>query len=247
MDRFFVPLKFNDNELWVDNDEAYHMLVVKRHKVGDKVQLFNGTGDECVAEIVEIFEGTSSRKKKAKVIITSLSVVNKEAELDITIAFSVPKGKYSDLIVQKCSELGVTRLVPLRAERSVVKSKSGSKEEKWRRIAVEASKQCGRNVVTDISDTVPFQTGVSKLVQSHNLSLILDNKESHSGIKNILKDNPCVKSVLCMIGPEGGFTSKEVAIAESHGCVAAKLTPQVLRVETAAISIAAMLIYEFSL
>lgn len=241
-----MPVGFDNKEIFIGDDEAHHMLDVKRHKVSDEVLLFNGDGDECVCKIIDIEHDQTSHKRIAKVAVRSVKRVNKEIGLNITVAFSVPKGKRSDLIIQKCSELGVKRLVPLNSERSVVKNNSNHKLEKWQRIAVETSKQCGRNIVTEIAKEMLFKS-VHSLVQSHQLSLIFDNSDSHKGIKEILQNSTDVDSVLAIIGPEGGFSNVEIENALNWGCKGTRLTPQILRVETAAIAAVSMLVYEFSL
>lgn len=246
MDRFFIPIKFDSDVIQVSNDEAHHMLSVKRHKEGDKVILFNGAGDECIGEIINTFIDQASHKKIADISILSVGKVDKEVGVGITVAFSVPKGKRADLIVQKCSELGVLNLVPLSTERGIVKSGSGNKLEKWRRIAIEASKQCGRNIVTEVTDFISFDS-IEKLISTHKLSLIFDKQEHYPGIKNVLKNNISANTILCIIGPEGGFSEKEMEKAQNYGCLATKLTPQILRVETATIAAVAMVVYEFSL
>ncbi|MGR3319198.1 MAG: RsmE family RNA methyltransferase [Candidatus Anammoxibacter sp.] len=245
MSRFFVSSDFKTQNILIDGDEAHHMLTVKRLKVGNSVSLFNGMGDECVGRIIEVFQDAKSHKKKAKINIGDAKNVNNEIGLEITIAFSAPKGKRADLVIQKCSELGVKKLVPLITERSVIRRNFGSKVEKWRKISVEASKQCGRNLVTEISEVLPFES-LNLLINAHETSIIFSNEDGFHGLKEILKCNAEIKNVLCLVGPEGGFSAPEIAKAKDMGCKMAKLTPQTLRVETAVIAIAAMLVYEYT-
>lgn len=246
MSRFFVSSGFNDKDIWIDGDEAHHMLTVKRLKVGDNISLFNGRGDECVGKIVDIFQEEKSHKKKAKINIKCVKSVNKEIGIDITIAFSVPKGKRADLIIQKCSELGVKRLVPLITERSVIRSNFANKVEKWQKISIEASKQCGRNLITEICNVLPFES-LDRLINSNEISIIFSDGNGFHGLKKILKNNGEIKGVLCVIGPEGGFSVAEIEKAKEMGFNVAKLTPQILRAETAVITVAAILVYEFTL
>lgn len=232
--------------MWINGDEAHHMLTVKRLKAGDKISLFNGRGEECVGEIVDILQEERLHTKKAKINIKSVKSVNKEIGIDITIAFSAPKGKRADLIIQKCSELGVKKLVPLITERSVIRTNFATKVEKWRKISIEASKQCGRNLITDISNVLPFES-LGHLANSHEISIIFSNESGFHGLKEILKNNSKIKDVLCVIGPEGGVSAAEIEKAKEMGFNVAKLTPQILRVETSVITIAAILVYEYAL
>lgn len=245
MHRFFVSSNFNDKVIWINGDEAHHMLTVRRVKIGDKVSLFNGMGEECVGEIVDILQEEKSYNKKAKINIKSVKNVDNEIGIDITMAFSAPKGKRSEFIIQKCSELGVKRLVPLITERSVIRSNFGNKIEKWRKISVEASKQCGRNLITEISDVLPFES-LDRLINPDEISIIFSSGNNISGLKKILKDSAAVTKILSIVGPEGGFSAAEIEKARKLGCNVARLTPQILRVETAVIAIAAMLIYEYT-
>lgn len=245
MDRFFVSSDFNEKEIWINGEEAHHMLNVKRHKAGDSVILFNGEGAECVGEIHEVCHERMPHNKKARISIKSTKNVNKEIGFEITVAVSVPKGKRSDFIIQKCSELGVKEIIPIITERCVVKVDSGHKLEKWKRIAVEASKQCGRNMITEISDVMPFQSLID-MIRSFELSIIFSNNETAKGTKEIFKKASGIKNVLCIIGPEGGFSTAEIEQAQNAGCKIAILTPQVLRVETAVIAVVSMLIYEYT-
>ena len=245
MSRFFVSSDFKTRNILIDGDEAHHMLTVKRLKVGDNVSLFNGRGMECVGKIIEVFQDEKTHKKKAKVNIENAKIVNNEIGLEITIAFAVPKGKRADLVIQKCSELGVKTLVPLITERSVIRKNYGSKVEKWRKISVEASKQCGRNLVTGVSDALHFES-LNLLIKSHETSILFSNEDGFYGLKEILKCNAGIKNVLCIVGPEGGFSVSEIEEAREMGCNMSKLTPQTLRVETAVIAIAAMLVYEYT-
>ncbi len=247
MRRFFVPDDFQETEVWAHGDEARHMVTVMRLKPGDSVALFNGKGSECVGEIVESVQNRKSAGKSVKIRISDVAAVNREIGLDIFVAVSAPKGKRAEVIIQKCSELGVKSVIPLNTERCVAKADSGSKLDKWRRIATEASKQCGRNKVTEITDVYSIEA-LGTLISACDLSIIFcAGSNNVEGIKNILVENPGIKSVLCMIGPEGGFAESEIEEAMQSGCRAAKLTPQILRVETAVIAAVSMIIYQYAI
>jgi 16S rRNA (uracil1498-N3)-methyltransferase len=217
------------------------MTNVMRLGVGDGVCLFNGMGDECTGRIAEIING------KIRVEIESVESVGKETPIDITIAFSIPKGKRSDFLVQKCAELGVKRLIPLQSERSVVRlhDREEAKITKWRKVVIEASKQCGRNTVTEITNMLTF----NKLLEttgSYGPALVASPFPEAPFLKEVLKNHSEVKDILCLIGPEGGFSDVEMEKAENAGCLPVGLGTQTLRVETAAIAISAMLMYAYA-
>jgi 16S rRNA (uracil1498-N3)-methyltransferase len=130
MNRFYVPFHAGLKNLWIDSSESHHIVHVKRLKIGDNIIVFNGMGDEFEAEIVEI------KDNRVNVKINQQKTISKENTIGIDIAFAIPKGKRSHLLIQKCSELGVHKLIPTNYERSVVKLKDDCsvKIEKWQKI-----------------------------------------------------------------------------------------------------------------
>lgn len=246
MNRFFVPSDFTDKEVCIDGAEAHHILTVRRLKLGDSIDLFNGSGTECVGTISGIAGGDRQRKRSVRVKIVKVQDVSREVGVDITVAFSAPKGKRADLIVEKCSELGVKRLIPLITERSVIRENVVGKVEKWRRIAVESAKQCGRNIIAGVSDFVSFES-MRQSVNLYDMAILLTRCcDNGQGLKALLKSNAEVRSALCVIGSEGGFSRVEIEAAGNAGFHVAEIVPQTLRVETAAIAVVSMLVYEYS-
>ena len=203
--------------------------------------MFNGTGDEFEAEIEDIEDN------RVKVRINQQRTTSKENRVGIDIAFAIPKGKRSHLLVQKCTELGVRKLIPTNYERSVVKLKDdcSAKIEKWQKIAIEASKQCGRNTITEIGEVVDFNN-VLKTADSYDLSLFACNQSDSDNLKNTLQEHPKPNNILSFIGSEGGFTSNEIEMAKKAGCKFVNLGSRILRVETAAIAVSAILSYQYS-
>ncbi len=214
---------------------------VKRAKLGSKITLFDGKGFEYIAHIAEILHD------KLKVSIEQSKAVDRDPGIDITIAFSVPKGKLVTFLIQKCAELGVKTLIPLYCKRSVVdiRDKADGKIERWDKIAIEASKQCKRNFVTNIKNVIPFDD-VIKDVCTYDLSLIACTEPDTKPLKSHLNEHPSAKKILCLIGPEGGFTRSEISMAEKAGCVPISIGHSTLRIETAAIAISSMLLYAYS-
>ncbi len=241
MNRFYTPFHADQKNIWLDSSEGHHVVHVKRLKIGDSLTLFNGKGDECSAEIIEI------KENRVKVELYQHKTTSKENQVKIDIAFAIPKGKRSHLLIQKCTELGVHKLIPTNYERSIVKLKidSSSKIEKWQKISIEASKQCGRNTISEICDIVDFGN-MLKDIDNYDLPLFACNQLDADNLKNTLQEYPDLNNVIIFIGPEGGFTSNEIEMAKRSGCKFVNLGQLILRVETAAIAVSAILSYHYS-
>jgi len=241
MNRFYAPFKAGLKNIWIDSSESHHIIHVKRLKTGDNIVLFNGMGIECNAEIVEI------NGNRVRVEVNQYKTVNKENKVGIDIAFAIPKGKRSHFLIQKCTELGIRKLIPINYTHSVVKlkAKSSEKIEKWRKIAIEASKQCGRNTITEVSDVVDFRN-VLENSDIYDLPLFACSQSDSNNLKNTLQEYPKVNNIVSFIGPEGGFTSNEIEMAKKAGCKFVSLGQRTLRVETAAIAVSAILSYHYS-
>ena len=241
MNRFYVPFHAGLKNLWIDSSESHHITHVKRLKVGDNIIVFNGMGDEFEAEIEEIEDN------RVNVKINQQKTISKENIVGIDIAFAIPKGKRSHLLIQKCTELDVHKLIPINYARSVVKLKDdcSAKIEKWQKIAIEASKQCGRNTITEIGEVVNFDN-ILKTVDSYDLSLFACSQSDANNLKNTLQEHPKPNNIISFIGPEGGFTINEIEMATKAGCKFVSMGSRILRIETAAIAVSAILSYHYS-
>ena len=241
MNRFYVPFHAGLKNLWIDSSESHHITHVKRLKVGDNIIVFNGMGDEFEAEIEEIEDN------RVNVKINQQKTISKENIVGIDIAFAIPKGKRSHLLIQKCTELDVHKLIPINYARSVVKLKDdcSAKIEKWQKIAIEASKQCGRNTITEIGEVVNFDN-ILKTVDSYDLSLFACSQSDANNLKNTLQEHPKPNNIISFIGPEGGFATNEIEMAIKAGCKFVSLGSRILRIETAAIAVSAILSYHYS-
>ena len=155
-----------------------------------------------------------------------------------------------DLIVQKTVELGVHRIVPLISERVVVKLSSDKdakkKQERWQRIAMEAAKQSGRGIIPSIHMPMTFKEAVSKEVPGSSegsLKLILWEEEKQISLRSILDKHDKASNISIIIGPEGGLSEKELALAKEHGWLSASIGPRLLRTETAGMAVIAAIMY----
>lgn len=235
MPRFPLPSQgIEDEKAVISGADFRHMVKALRLGVGDEVTLFG----EDSREFYGVISSVGSRE--LTVDITGSRLISADPVIDITILQGLPKGEKMDYIVEKATELGAARIVPVVTERSQVR-KTG-KHQRWERIALEASKQCGRTKPTVIEDTLEFKEALLYKDKS-DLAIILHAGSSLSMkefIRNTLQD---AKNIIVLIGPEGGFSQNEVLLAIEMGFTSLGLGPRILRTETA--SLAALSIIQF--
>lgn len=224
-ERFYCDEPVTGDSALLSGSEAHHLLHVMRAKPGDAVTLFDGSGAEFDAEVA-----TASRSS-VEVRVLARREVDRERERKLVLAVALPKGDRQKVLVEKLTELGVSRLVPLVTERSVAKL-SGGALDKLRRGVVEASKQCRRNVLMTIDDPAPFAKAIAA-APDDACRLIAHPGDSAAGPR------PDAGEAWRLVGPEGGFTDAEVADADATGWSRVSLGRTILRTETAAIALAA--------
>jgi len=240
MSRFYVPQpRIEKGMLKIEGDEVRHIRKVLRLKAGDEIIVFDGLGKEFEGAIVE--EGLSSVVIKIQNIFSS----KRDSPLEVTLAQSLLKGEKMDYLIQKATELGVKEIIPFFSSRSVPlleKSKKLKRHHRWERIAIEASKQCGRGVVPKIESLQDY----SDMLQTDSpdsLRLILWEKEGIK-LKEILERLKEKKKIFFIIGPEGGFSQLEVDEAKKTGFIPVTLGRRILRAETASLCFLSILQYE---
>jgi 16S rRNA (uracil1498-N3)-methyltransferase len=220
-DRFFFDGPLAPGDVTLADGEAHHVATVRRFAPGDAVTLFNGDGHEYPARIIEV------GKKRVTLHVTRVETPVRELGFALHIVSAMPKGDRGDFLLEKLTELGVTDFTPLITERAVVKP--DGKGDKWRRAVIEASKQCGRNVLMQVHPPVRWldwcmqQTGRRFLAHPNGERSPISDRHS---------------AVTVAIGPEGGFTESEVQIAVAAGWELRSFGPRILRVETAALAAA---------
>lgn len=243
MSRFYIkPDNVRNDKIYVDGEEARHILNVMRLKRGDGVIAFDGTGREYFGDIESI--STNSLIVKIKKIEEHKT----KKRYRMTLAQAIPKKAKMDYIIQKATELGIDSIIPMNTERTVVKlSKSdiSARQNRWERIAKEAAKQCGRSEITKIEGYLDFED-VLENVKSYDLALMPSimpvNRQS---LKKCLS-NFKGESILIFIGPEGGFDPAELDAAFEKGVIFVSLGENVLKSDTAAIAAIAMINYALS-
>jgi len=212
-------------------EEARHYLRdVLRLSPGDPVELFDGRGTAWEARVEPGFEGLALGARRAAA----------PGGPSIHLLFALAKGEKCDLVVQKATELGAARLVPFAAERSVVvldASKGAERAERWRRIAEEAARQCGRADVPEVAAPASLAAALAAVPEGFRL-LALHGEGGRPLAALGLEGAPGLAAV---VGPEGGLTAEELAACRQAGALAASLGPRTLRAETAAIAVVALL------
>jgi len=219
-----------------------------RKKIGDVVFLFDGKGNEYEAEIVKINE--------SQIEFKIISTTQKDIEIatKINLYQSIPKFKKFDFIIEKATELGVSKIIPVISERTQYsipsESRNFSKLSRWQKIALSASKQSGRSVITEISAIKNFKDALESLSidSEKSLSIIPWECEENTNLKNILRTmNQEIRTINLFIGPEGGFSSSEINIAQKCGVIPVSLGKRILRTETAPIFVISNILYELDL
>jgi 16S rRNA (uracil1498-N3)-methyltransferase len=228
-ERFFLASPPQGGRATLVGDEARHLTRVLRARVGDAVRVFDGSGLEWPARVAAI-----GRDEVELALGEPAAGVVADARL--TLAVALPKGERQKWLVEKLTELGVARLVPLDTERGVAEATPAALE-RLRRGVIEASKQCGRNTLMEIGAPVTLEVLVAARSPA-TLGIV-----AHPGgeaLGRIPAATPAA-DIIAAVGPEGGFTDAEVAAATAGGFHAVSLGPHVLRVETAAVALAARL------
>lgn len=221
----------------LEGEEAHHLLNVIRVWLGEEVSLFDGAGREARARLV------GARRREAELRILSCEEISREPALRLTLACALPRATRMDWLIEKCVELGVACLVPMIAQRNVVRPgpREAHQQGRWQRAVVEASKQCGRNRLMEITDALPFGAVFARADEGA-ARLIASTAPEAAPLGSLLNALPAMDGVFALIGPEGGFTPDEVALAAKARCRPVSLGPRILRVETAAVALAARLL-----
>jgi 16S rRNA (uracil1498-N3)-methyltransferase len=235
-DRYFVESPIQGESARLVAGEAHHLLHVMRAAPGDLVTLFDDSGAEFTARV------ESLGRADVELAVVSRAVVDRELTISLTLGVALPKGDRQRYLVEKATELGVARLVPLASEHGTDRA-TPSTLEKLRRAVIEASKQCGRNRLMEIAKPQSLDEFLAGAT-SGGMRLIAHSggKKFADAVDELMPPKSAPPSVALAIGPEGGFTQGEIALAESRGWQTVDLGPRVLRVETAAVALVSAIV-----
>jgi 16S rRNA (uracil1498-N3)-methyltransferase len=228
--RLFVPPeRMRADPITVDGDEHHHLARVLRARPGDAITLFDGAGAELEARVVRVGRDQTELAPAAARRPGGREAVA-PAAAPLVLLTAVPRGGRMDFLVQKCSELGVSRIVPIIAARSVARPEA-DRRARWEKIAREAARQCGRADVP----VVAAPSALAAALSSADLParrVALSPAPDARPLRALLPDRA---PTALLVGPEGGLAADEVAAAAAAGFVPASLGPLILRVETAAV------------
>jgi 16S rRNA (uracil1498-N3)-methyltransferase len=221
----------------IEGDAANHIARVLRLEPGAPLIVFDGRGGEYAARI------DSLRKKAVIIAVQERAPSSRESSLSLTLVQGVSRGERMDLVVQKATELGVTAIVPVLTERTVVKLDSKQSERKlahWHGIAVAACEQSGRDKIPDIVAPLPLHDFL-RAMDPQATRLLL----SPTGTQRVNELKAPERKIVVLIGPEGGLSETEQRSAIGAGFFAVRMGPRVLRTETAAVAALTLLQHQF--
>jgi 16S rRNA (uracil1498-N3)-methyltransferase len=233
--------KLTGNPPVIAGSDAKHIRTVLRLKSGDRIRLFDNSGFNYEAQI------TGFRSGNVELALVRHYESTLESRLQITVAQALLKDRKMDTIIRQLTELGIKKWVPFTAERSVARvheDRIQTRVERWKKISAESVKQCGRGTVPEISMPISFE---ALLDSADNNDLKILFWEGESTAKGVLLHQPekRIDSICMILGPEGGFTSREIQSAGERGFVTASLGPRILRADTASVAACALLQYIF--
>ena len=208
----------------LNSDNSHHLNKVLRFPVGKNITVFNGDGFDYKALVQDA-------KKTTSLKIISRERNNSESKLDLTLAQGIAKGEKMDFLIQKAVELGVTRIIPMKLERCVVRLREEKVQKKidhWQKIANHACEQSGRSVIVSVSDPVSLERLLEE--KGHN-GFVLHHR-AQIGLSQVQETS----NATILIGPEGGLTEKEVSDSEFAGYQSVHIGKRVLRTETASLA-----------
>ena len=246
--RYFLDTPIGQaTSVLLQGSEAQHLTRVMRGKCGDRVELFDGSGWQWIAEIVDVGRNEATLK------ILSIEEVDLEPALVLTVGIALPKGDRQKWIIEKLVELGVTTVIPLTTSRGVAQPVDKALV-RLRNHVISASKQCGRNRLLEIGEVASLEAFLQRTAENR---FIAHPKSAQMGVNNTVAETPreqeaCNISIrdiqlesgdaVVAIGPEGGFSAEEATAAAQLQWKIVDMGPRILRIETAALAFAARLL-----
>ena len=242
MRRFFVEeIKENEGVCYITGSEAKHITRVLRMKTGDRFILMDSKGARFQVVI------QSAQPREVRGFIEKSITKPQPSPVKIILCQSLLKSRQMDYVIQKTSELGVDQILPFSSERTVVilkRERLSSKKRHWREVAQSAAKQSDRDMPAVIEYLYSLKDLVKKWQCQDCLKVILWENEGSKDFKGLLKSSSLIGTFIGIVGPEGGFAREEIEIAREAGFIPVSLGNRVLRSETAAITVVAIVQYE---
>lgn len=239
MKRIFLE-NITSEVVTISGGDANHLARSLRARRGDRITAVDGAGNCAVIELIDF--------DKEKIMAKRVSKVQKiSVERKIILADCLPKQNRFDNIIEKATELGVEKIIPLISERTIARpgsTRTQSKLERWQRIAKEAAEQCARDTIPEIGNVRALSDWLKEItpLDGETLLLFCWEAEKEITVREILSN--WKKNIIVLIGPEGGFSESEVLEIKAAGGVSVTLGKRILKTDTAAISVLAMINYE---
>lgn len=233
--RCYVPTALqSQSTLWLPAAAAAHVAKVLRLRAGAALTLFDGRGGEFEAQVLAL------ERHGVQLRVGLHRAIERESPIPVTLLQSLVRAERMDWIVQKATELGVAAIVPLASQHSVVRLDDSSAERRvshWQAVALSACEQCGRNRVPSVHAAVAFERACADARDSPaRLMLAPQAQQSLASAAYALAAAEPITGLSLLVGPEGGFSEQERAIAQEHGFIGCHLGARVLRAETAALA-----------
>lgn len=235
MQRYFAKEK-NGNYFILGDDDLYHIRTVMRMRDNDKIYVvYDKTTYICCLENV---------KNDIQILIEEKLENGSNSSLDVTLFLPLLKEQKMDLVLQKATELGISKIVPMVTSRSIIKLNDGKEDkklERWRRICKEASEQAHRNTIPEVSSIV----NIKEISSLSGLNLVCSTVEKQKNIKYVLQNKEEYDKINVVIGPEGGLSSEEENHLKEIGFIPVTLGSNIMRVETVPIFLLSIINYEY--
>ena len=235
MQRYFAKEK-NGNYFILGDDDLYHIRTVMRMRDNDKIYVvYDKTTYICCLENV---------KNDIQILIEEKLENGSNSSLDVTLFLPLLKEQKMDLVLQKATELGISKIVPMVTSRSIIKLNDGKEDkklERWRRICKEASEQAHRNTIPEVSSIV----NIKEISSLSGLNLVCSTVEKQKNIKYVLQNKEEYDKINVVIGPEGGLSSEEENYLKEIGFIPVTLGSNIMRVETVPIFLLSIINYEY--
>lgn len=244
MRRFFIePEAIQEDSVILGGEIAHHIGKVLRLNQGDIVTVCTGDGAAYVVELQQF------RKESVTGVIVDRVEQQRETNVELVLYQGMPKADKLEMIIQKCTELGVSAVIPVETGRSVVRLDSGKAEkklERWQKIAHEASQQSKRVTVPKVGPYLKWNACLEQLQQSEGITIVFWEDEQTYGLKEVLNKLPEKPGrINLVVGPEGGLSETEVEQLRQAGAVSASLGKRILRTETAGMAGVSMILYQY--